>query len=78
MKVELTWLCIERSKAHRVDEWLRIINARMNEALKTLERREPRIDQRLSADYDEHAKALRIARGRPRDPVELAAPHVST
>ena len=39
MKVELTRLCIEGGKAHRVDEWLRTANARMDEALKTLERR---------------------------------------
>ena len=42
------------------------------------DRREPRIDQRLPTDYDEHAKALRIARVRFRDPVKLAASHVST
>ena len=38
MKVELTRLRIKRGKAHRVDEWLQIINARIGEALKTLER----------------------------------------
>ena len=38
MKVELTRLRIKRGKAHRVDEWLQMINARIGEALKTLER----------------------------------------
>ena len=38
MKVELTRLRIKRGKAHRVDEWLQMINGRIGEAIETLER----------------------------------------
>ena len=38
MKVELTRLRIKRGKAYRVDKWLQMINARIDESLKTLER----------------------------------------
>ena len=38
MKVELTRLRIKRGKAHRVDEWLQMINSRIGEAIETLER----------------------------------------
>ena len=38
MKVELTRLRIKKGKAHRVDEWLRMINARIDESLETLDR----------------------------------------
>ena len=44
----------------------------------TDDRRESRIDQGLSADYDEHAKALRVTRSRPHYTVEFAAPHLFT
>jgi hypothetical protein len=38
MKVELTRLRIKRGKSDRVDEWLKMINQRMNEAVTTLDR----------------------------------------
>lgn len=38
MKVELTRLRIKEGKSHRVDEWLRMINTRIDEAHETLDR----------------------------------------
>ena len=38
MKVELTRLRIKKGKSHRVDEWLRMANERIDEAVETLDR----------------------------------------
>ena len=38
MKVELTRLRIKKGKSHRVEEWLRMANERIDEAVETLDR----------------------------------------
>ena len=44
MKVELTRLRIKEGKSARVDEWLKMINGRVDEALETLDREGMRLE----------------------------------
>ena len=44
MKVELTRLRIKKGKSVRVDEWLAMINQRIDEAVQTLDREEMKIE----------------------------------
>jgi uncharacterized protein DUF6176 len=38
MKVELSRFRVKPGKSHRVDEWLGMLNGRMNDVLETLDR----------------------------------------
>lgn len=44
MKVELTRLRIKKDKSTRVDEWLKMINQRIDEAIETLDREQMKIE----------------------------------
>ena len=44
MKVELTRLRIKKGKSSRVDEWLRMINQRIDEAVETLDRESMKLE----------------------------------
>jgi len=44
MKVELSRFRVKRGKSSRVDDWLRMLNANMDEVLQTLEREQMKLE----------------------------------
>ena len=73
MEVELTRLRIKKGKAHRVDEWLQMINTRIGEALKTLEREGMKLEIifREVIDEDDYLCWLTI-QGEGGEPIETS------